>query len=338
MSGEDTKTLSEVDIKSVVEKTMGSSLTNIIMDSQILTALMSCPRYTDFRFNLNLVSIDGKSNSLECGSLVHTILEYFYKAIIFGTSREQAIQLGFTAGQTYIRGCVACSGFIATPEQAKPLCGHKPNEFPGMKNTPRDSEGYKTGWQYVLDTMDQYFLHYRNDHWIPLEVETVKQEILYQDDEIRILWKAKLDLLADTNQGIKALDHKTMKARRNTNSMNNQFMGQCIITKQQNIILNKIGFQQTLKPEEKFIRTPVNYSTERLFEWQSETLPFYAKMLVMYAEIGHWPPDFTSCEGRYGDCPFYKTVCEHNPSMREEQLKKHFMVGPVWNPTNDEDE
>lgn len=337
MNDQDTRTIDETLIETVVEKVMGGK-TSVILDSQILTSLMACPRLADFRFNHNLVSINGKSNSLECGSIAHIFLEYYYKSIIAGMRREQARQLGFAAAETYIRGCKFCTDFKPTEEFPKPPCGHKPNEFPGVHNTPRDSEGYKTGWQYVLDTCDQYCNFWEpRDHWTPLEVEVVHGKVLYEDDEIRIMWKAKFDWIGDTTQGVYPMDHKTMKQRRNTNSMNNQFMGQCILMGTRNVFINKIGFQTTLKPEEKFIRPPVPYSAERLFEWQSETLPFYAKLLLMYAEVGHWPPQFNSCEGKYGDCAFYENVCSANPSMREENLKLHFMIGPEWNPTNEED-
>lgn len=338
MSNElDESSVNETDLQNAVEIVAGGKK-NVILDATVLTAIMACPRLSDFRFNHNLVSINGKSNSLECGSLVHIVLEYFYKSMIAGVKRDQAIGFGFAAGELYIKGCPDCTGFITTPEQPKPKCGHKANEFPGMKNTPKESEGYKTGWHYVLDTCQQYFDYYRNDHWVPLEVEVVKGEVLYEDDEIRIMWKAKLDWVVDTNQGIYSADHKTMKQNRSTNSMNNQFMGQCLIMKTRNVFLNKIGFQKSLEPKEKFLRPPVSYSAARLIEWQSETLPYYAKLLLMYAESGHFPPNFTHCEGKYGDCAFYEHVCSGDPGMREENIKLHFMVGPTWNPTNDDEE
>jgi hypothetical protein len=307
---------------------------NVILDSQILTNLMTCPRLTDFRFNMNLLPIAGRSNSIECGSIVHIFLEYYYRAIINGVSRDKAKGFGFAAAETYIRGCPHCTDFISTPEIPKPTCGHKINDFPGVRNTPKDNEGFKTGWQWVLDTCDQYCIYYASDHWVPLEVETVKGVILYEDDEIRILWKAKLDWIVDTNQGVFPVDHKTMKQNRNTISMNNQFIGQCLVMKTRNVIINKIGFQTTLKPVDKFVRSPLSYSAARLFEWQSETLPFYAKLLLMYTETGHFPPNFTSCDGKYGQCPFLST-CESNPDMREEELKRLFYVGPEWNPVNE---
>ena len=334
----DNKSMNEADIETIVKESVelsGGNKANIVMDSQILTGLMTCPRMGDFRFNHNLISIAGKSNSLEVGSIVHTFLEYFNRALIKGVKRDQAAAFGFTAAQLYISGCKGCMGFEATPEIPKPLCGHKPDEFPGLQNTQKDSEGYKTGWQWALDTCDQYVHYYRNDHWVPLEVEVVKGEVLYEDDEVRILWKAKLDLTVDTNQGIYPVDHKTMKQRRDTISMNNQFIGQCLLMKTRNVFIDKIGFQTTLKPEEKFTRPPVSYSAARLFEWQSEILPFWGKMLLLYAQSGYYPPNFNGCEGKYGKCGFLE-VCEADPNMREHELKRLFKVGPEWNPTNDE--
>lgn len=348
MSGEDNRSIDETDIQTVVDKTIRKA--NIIMDSQILTTLMSCPCLCDFKFNHNFVSMKGKSNSIECGSIVHKFMEVYYGSIIKGiTNRQEAFGYGMAAAEMYIKGCPHCTEFapthfhepeapsICTPKCIlKPTCGHKKDDYPGLQNTPVESEGYKTGWKWALETCEQYHNHYRNDWWVPLEVETVKSEVLYEDDEIRVLWKAKLDLTADTNQGIFPVDHKTMKQNRPTLNLNNQFTGQCLIMKTRQVIINKVGFQKTLKPEEKFKREPCGYTPQRLIEWQSEILPFYARMLLMYHENNHWPRNYTSCDGKYGPCAF-TGVCGANPDMREEELRINFKVGPEWNPTNDED-
>jgi len=309
---------------------------NIILDATMLTTLMACPRLFDFRFNHHLQQLSGKSNSMECGSIVHKFLEIYYRCRAEHLKPEQCFQFGIAAAELYIRGCPTCTGFIPTEEVPKPPCNHKPNDYPGVKNTPKDSENYKTGWQYVLDSCDAYIQRWRNDHWESLETEVTKGKVLYEDDEIRIMWKAKLDWVADTNQGIFSVDHKTMKQRRDTISMNNQFMGQSLIMNTNGVYVNKFGFQASLKPEDKFTRHFIPYSNPRLLEWQSETLPYYAKLLLMYAETGHFPPNFTECEGKYGNCSFLK-VCEGNPDDRERLIKLEFVIGPEWDPSNDED-
>lgn len=334
------------------------SKANVVLDATVLTSLMSCPRKADLRFNHNLVPMGGKSNSLECGSIVHVFMEYYYGNIVKGVSKQAAFGFAMSAAQTYIEGCKHCTSFIpyhnhpVTSENdamhipcsanciLKPICGHKPNEFPGVTNTPKDNqkEPKRTGWSWVLETCSQYAEFYRNDHWIPLETEVVKSKLLYEDDEVKILWKAKLDWTVDTNQGIFPVDHKTMAQNRKSTKLNNQFIGQCLIMGTQNVFINKIGFQTTLPPKEKFIRELKSYSQAQLAEWQGEILPYYAKLLLMYNETGYFPPNFDSCEGRYGNCNFLDKVCSSDPDQREHELKLYFQVGEVWNPTNSDDE
>ncbi len=340
---------------------------HVILDATILTTLMACPCLVDLRFNHKFQSINGKSNSLECGSLAHKILEVFYKEKIKGFDRKTAIASGLTAGLMYIQGCRFCADFESyyccpncnkstkepmggeyencqtcgeyreSKQITKPTCGHSINEYTGLVNTPVDNETKpkRIGYKWVLETMEQYFDRWKNEAWVPLEVEHVRKKLLYEDDNIRILWKAKLDLLTDTLKGIFPCDHKTMSQKRSTISMNNQFMGQCLVTDSRSVIIDKIGFQTSLKPEEKFIRPMVSYSAERLIEWQSQTLPHYAYELLEYNETGYWPQRLTHCENKYGTCQFLK-VCESNPDMREEELRKNFIIGEVWDPINTE--
>ncbi len=311
---------------------------NIVFDATVLSTLMGCGRLTDFRFNHNLIGIEGKSNSLEVGSIVHKYLEVYYRHIIQGFNKSLAHSAGMTAGELYARGCPFCTNFESSESDPKPKCGHKINEYEGVKNTPpKPEKPYQVGWEWALETCNQYHEYYKNDFWVPLEVETVKGKILYEDDEIRILWKAKLDLATDTNNGIFPCDHKTMKQRRDTNSKNNQFIGQCLIMGTRSVVINKIGFQTTLKPEEKFTRAMVSYSAKRLIEWQGTILPYWAYKLIEYEESEYWPPNYDHCENKYGNCPFNE-VCDADPEEREHELKLHFIKGPDWNPTNENDD
>jgi len=310
---------------------------HIILDSQILTSLMSCPRLCDFQFNMNLVPIGGKSNSFECGSIVHVFLETFYGSLIKGINRKESIDEGFAQAKLYIVGCPICKDLKSTSANEKAECGHRIGDFVGVKNTPRESGKYNfghgerdyTGWEWVLETCQQYIDFYKGDTWTPLEVETTKKDILYKDDEVAIIWKAKIDLVSDTTQQILSIDHKTMKAKRETISLNNQFMGHCFLMKTQNVIINKIGFQKTLEPKEKFERQMISYSKDRIFEWSNQIIPYYAKMLAFYIKEGHWPANFINCQTKYGNC-MMKEVCEANMDDRERVIRDNFVRGRIW--------
>jgi|SRR5580765_95100 len=309
---------------------------NVIFDATLLSSLMSCGRYLDFRFNHRFVSVKGKSNSLEIGSLIHKVFEVYYKHKINGFNNQTSIGAGLMAGQLYIDGCPYCSN---TTESTEPLaCKHEPQEYPGLTNSPENNEGYQVGWRFALQTCEQYFEMYKNDAFIPLSVEQVKGEVIYEDDEIRILWKAKFDLIVDTNQiGIVSMDHKTFKQRRDKTKLSNQFLGQCHLLKSRNVIVNKIGLQTSLKIAERLTREVVSYSADHLTEWKTEILPYYAYKYIQFSESGYWPPDYTHCDNMFGAC-MYKGVCESDRGMREEELRLNFIKAPVWDPTNKEDE
>jgi hypothetical protein len=301
----------------------------VILDATLLTSLMSCPRKADLRFNELLVPIDGKSNSLECGSLVHVILEYFNKGKMAGLGRNDAIELGFAAGRTYIAGCKTCGNAEA------PCTKHKDNDWTGMVNTPEESDRKFTGWKWVLSTMEQYFDYYHNDSFITIAAEEVRGEQVYEDDDIAVIWKAKFDEIVDTEIGLVPRDHKTMKQNRDTLTLNNQFIGQCLLTKSRTIVVNKIGFQTSLKPEEKFIRASISYSADKFAEWINDILPYYARMLVAYTQAGHFPPNFDSCEGKYGMCNYLTNICEVDRGMRDSNKLIYFKKGRMWDINND---
>lgn len=307
---------------------------NIILDATLLSSLMSCARLTDFKFNHNFQPIGGKSNSLECGSMVHVILEVYNKSLILGKSRADSISAGMNAGLKYVE--YGDAGVVTTLEFGIVLSLPNGVDAQPLQNTPADNETSpsRIGYNYVIDTMNQYFDFYKSDTWTPVQVEYVKSMLIYEDESLRILWKAKLDLTVDTNDGIYPVDHKTMKQRRDSLSLNNQFMGQCLVTKTRQVIIDKIGFQASLKPREKFTRPMISYSLNRLTEWSQVIVPYYARLFVEYDQTGYWPPNFTHCENKYGFCPF-KDVCSTDTTMREEELRINFEIGKKWDPTND---
>jgi hypothetical protein len=267
------------------------------------------------------------------GSLVHKVLEVYYKHMINGFKRETAIGQSLAAGQLYIIGCPGCANHVDA--EIEPSCGHEAGEYPGVQS-PEKNDGHITGWSFALQTCEEYFKFYSGDSFIPIHAEYVDGKILYEDDDLRVLWKAKFDLIVDTNQiGMVSMDHKTFKQNRHKSSLSSQFSGQCCILDARNVIVNKIGFQTSMKIGERLTREVVSFSADRLDEWKNEILPYYAYKLIQFTDSGYWPPDWTHCDTMYGPCP-YKEVCQGDRGMREEMLRNSFQLAPVWDPTNKE--
>src|SRR5262245_57054096 len=100
---------------------------NIALDATVLNS-MACARYTNFRFNHNLILKGGKSNSMECGSLAHFILEHFNKALMQGKFRTDAVAIGMAAGMEYVNGFNLSNKYLLDADAT------------GMENTPEESE------------------------------------------------------------------------------------------------------------------------------------------------------------------------------------------------------
>jgi hypothetical protein len=187
--------------------------------------------------------------------------------------------------------------------------------------------------------MEQYFDHYRNISYTIVAAEEVRQQIIYEDDDIVVLWKAKFDAILDMNNGFVSCDYKTMKQRRETTSNNNQFMGQCVLVQSSQVMIDKIGFQTSLKPEEKFERVLIPYSADRLAEWRFEIVPHYANMLVAYSQVNHFPPNFTHCENKYAICEYHRenlgNICGTDRNLRETAINLYFDKVKPWDVTND---
>jgi len=284
------------------------------MDSQILTAVQLCEEFLNLKHNHNLVPLSGPGKAIEKGLMLHEMLQPYYLAKKVGKKRDDAAQAALLAGQVFMTGCEFCI--------AGKCDFHKERPVLGLRNCEPD-EGHE-----VINTFLQYHEFWKNDSWTTIDVEKVKGKVIYEDEEISLLWKAKIDWLVDNEEGIFSTDHKTMGRREEKLSLNNQFIGQCVVTDQTKMFENIIGFQKSLKPEEKFLRVPYNFSKERIAEWIIETAG-YAYDLVNVQERGVFRHKFISCRRRYGDCIFRK-VCEGEPSDRERLLQSQFMVGKPW--------
>ena len=174
----------------------------------------------------------------------------------------------------------------------------------------------------VIDAFRQYTEHWENDGWTNIvEVEKVGSCVLYDSEDLTILYESKMDLVLNISGVLTPVDHKTAKSRRDPNYLANQFKGYCWTLGVYNILINEVGFQKTVKPVDKFRRHTLSYSESQLKEWVDNTI-WWVKYAIGMIENESYPKNYTSCD-KYSGCLF-KEICSCDPDVREHKLTQLF--------------
>lgn len=293
----------------------------LAVDSQILNTLCACPRKVDLEFLQNWRPNE-KVEAFEKGDLMHKMLAYYYRARMAGRSDvskyvDEAVELAWVSAV--------------------------------------DMELTESTVEENIKQFREYAQYYDRDAWRPLEVERPFSKVLYRREDdvewrvgdviatdatpgaekivlregLQILYEGIIDLIADTPHGIFVVDHKTSSRRSHTSRLSNQFMGYSWATGTYNFIINKVGFQKTLKPKDRFVRQMISYNDQLLREWQQQAI-YWIGQLIKYIDTGYFPPNFTSCD-KYSGC-ILESVCESIPMVREFKLQTNFYIGKNWSP------
>lgn len=182
----------------------------------------------------------------------------------------------------------------------------------------------------VIETFRQYTEHWENDGWFNIvAVENVGSKVLYEDKDLVIIYEMKVDLVLNVEGVLVPVDHKSAKSRRDPNQLSNQFKGYCWGLGVNNLIVNEIGFQKTLKPQDKFRRHTISYSASQIDEWVENSVA-WIKYAINCIETETFLKNYTSCD-KYSGCLF-KSICEADPLVRDYKIKtlfesKHWDVG-----------
>lgn len=269
---------------------------NLIMDSSVLNTFEKCPTLMKYQYvdNLRLKGI--KSKALEKGDLLHLPLKYYYNLKKEGKDFEECIKVG-----------------------TEKLLKYAP------KLSLDDAD-----IQDVMTAFLSYAEFYRFERWTVIDTERPFRIVIYEDAELRIILQGRIDLIVDTGQIICPVDHKSESRKNEAVPLSNQFMAYCFAAKSNNLVVNKIGFQSSLKASEKYYRTLLSYEDDNLEEWRDEMI-FKVRELLGYAEVNWFPHRYSSCQDKYGKCMFHD-VCHTHRAAREIRLMSQFEVQPAWDP------
>ena len=270
----------------------------IVLDSQRVNTFQNCAYKYDLTFNKSLEPVV-KAEPLESGDLMHKMLEHYY------TER------GKVPFEQLVNECIKRGETHAVTLQL-------PIEIV----------------YDVVRVFKEYTEFYRHEPHMTLTlngraaVEQTGSKVMYEDEFLKIIYETKIDWICTVgNIEVLPVDHKTSKRRGETVAISNQFMGYCWMLNVRNLMVNKIGFQTSLKPHEKFSRPLMSYALPVIEAWVDNTV-WWVKMLHYSMKTGHWPQNFTSCD-KYSGCIF-RPICESTPDTRGFKSSELYKIGKKW--------
>lgn len=269
----------------------------VAVDSQILNNMETC-YYKWYLYNLMNYRPKNKSKAFDKGWLVHEIIRAYYTAKIDKQSWAESVKIAMEIGHMKVQEV----------------------------NLPLEDI------TQAIETCNQYMNFYRGELWKPLAVEEKFSYKFYEDAELIILYEGIVDLRVETDVDPNhPVDHKTTSRNDQIHPLNNQFIGYCRAHNASRMTINRLGFQKSLKAEEKFTRHLKSYSKEVQEEWAQDVI-HTVKMGILHHDMGIFPRNFTSCDGKYGPCMF-SDPCGTELKAREWKLKVEFdQPDEGWDP------
>lgn len=282
---------------------------NIVLDATKIDLFQLCEARFNYRVNLNkTLPQSEKSRSLDLGGLGHEGLEVYYKLLREGihyNDRMQALLMKIHE------------------KAADPLNSNTdPEEIASLAKAIEESCDY---WRAEDETL------------VILGVEEPFDYILFEDDYVRIIISGKIDLLVDVpkigqNSGYTNLpfDHKTFSRSFPTYRLSNQFINYCAVTGSNYLIVNKIGLQKTLKPNEKYLRIPLSYDPEIIQQWKDNIVAMVLGQYLRCVSENTWTMNFTSCYKFNKLCEYYEVCDASGQEAKVWKLESNYVEGRAW--------
>lgn len=273
----------------------------IVFDSQRLNMIQNCAYKYDLTFNQNVAPLE-KADALEKGSLIHDMLETYYKMRMW---RSRWRKNGHHDKKKILQICTRVAEWSAIKMRL-------PIEEVDMN----------------IHVFGQYMEHYWDEPHATLAVEQVGSKVMYQDEQMIIIYETKIDWIWSLPQiPIMPTDHKSAGRRGDVHDLSNQFIGYCWILNVRNLCVNKVGFQTTIKPADKFQRHNKSYPLTVIEGWVENSV-WWIKQARIHELMGIWPNNYTSCD-KYSGC-IYTPICVASPEVRDFKKRQLFQIGPAW--------
>jgi hypothetical protein len=249
------------------------------------------------------IGLPGKSMRLDRGSLVHVGCEVYFQALKDRKHYDDAVGTALS----------------------------KVREA-GVISTDLDNEIINQ----VIDVLEEYFDYWRveDQRYEIIAVEQPFLKLIFENDDVRIYLAGKIDLVTSDNQYINMpTDHKSYDSRRVDHRMVNQFKCYCYIMGSNYLVVDKIGFQKTLKPHEKFTRPKLTYDPTYLEEWKQNVINVLLNQYLHCVTENTWPMNETSCDKFNRQCEYFNICDASGLPAKNYKINSEYVVSPPWDVT-----
>lgn len=181
------------------------------------------------------------------------------------------------------------------------------------------------------------FWRFEDEHLEILAIETPFDYVLYEDDYIRIIISGKIDLLVNKpGMGGGAsytnlpYDHKFISRDFPSDRLDDQFINYTVPTGSNFLIVNKVGMQKTLKPEEKFKRIPLSYDPLIVQQWKDNTIETILNEYLNSVVKDSFPMNEGSCRKFGRLCEFYQVCDSSGEAAKKFKLESQYVDREKW--------
>jgi hypothetical protein len=274
---------------------------SIVLDASKYDMFLLCPCRFDYRYNKNKTK-PTKAPQLDRGQLVHLANEVYYQGLKDGGSYQDCV----TAALSKVREAGVIESDLEPEEISR-----------------------------IVDVMEEYYDYWRveDENLIIHEVEQPFLYLLHEDDEVKIHFSGKIDLVySNSKDRQQPMDHKSLDRESELLRNSNQFKNYVTALKHNYLTVNRIGFQKTLKPHEKFKRPPLTYDPYILEDWKQNVVKNVYHYLMCAVE-NSWPMNETSCDKFHRRCEYYEVCDASGQEAKLYKLNTHFITVEPWDVT-----
>lgn len=272
---------------------------NVVLDATMLDTYQTCACKFNYRFNLNKTTMI-KAKPLDRGGIVHIGFENYYQGLKDKLSFNSCV----------VRGIDAMNFAYAKESDLELKEFNKVIEV-FIENTLR--------WR-VIDENELEIL----------AVETPFTYELFSDEFIRIIMIGKIDLLVNYQSYTNLpYDHKSYDRDYPLTRKTNQFCNYAYACNSNYLMVNRVGFQTSIKPEVKHKRSPLSYDPIFLEQWKKNVIIWAYKYLQSASE-DEWEMNDTSCM-KFNRLCEYLEICESSGiEAKIYKLESQFNTVEKW--------